>query len=68
MYIETIIKTTVNVDPEKNGSLEITGNISKVMEESIHIAHTQAKLLLNKLDPDNKILEKGELHLHIPEV
>ena len=73
LYIETILKKPVDTKEEgsgkgKNGSIELTGNLKTVMKESVHLAYTVAKSYMTRIDPDNKVLEKGQIHIHAPEV
>jgi Lon-like ATP-dependent protease len=37
------------------------------MKESASIAHSYAKSFLHSIDPDNDFLDKGSIHVHIPE-
>ncbi|XP_053406180.1 LOW QUALITY PROTEIN: lon protease homolog, mitochondrial-like [Mercenaria mercenaria] len=67
LYIETVMKKAVDLENKESGDLEVTGNLGNVMKESIQLAYTYAKSYLNKLDPENKLLEKAHVHLHVPE-
>jgi ATP-dependent Lon protease len=72
LYIETSLKQPVESgDGGKEGSagsLQLTGHLGDVMKESAQIAYTVAKSFLINIEPDNKFLQKGHLHLHVPEV
>lgn len=50
------------------GSLQLTGHLGDVMKESCHISHTVAKALLGEIEPSNKCLINGHVHIHVPEV
>lgn len=71
LFIETVFKKPVDTvrakDEKAVGSLTNTGHLGDVMKESIQLAYTFAKSFLNKLDPTNQALEKGDVHLHVPE-
>lgn len=43
----------------------MTGNLKKVMEESIQIAYTYARKTANKLG--NNYLDSNNVHIHVPE-
>ncbi|XP_037082608.1 lon protease homolog, mitochondrial-like [Pollicipes pollicipes] len=62
LYIESS-----SVGESKRGSIEATGRLGEVMKESVQIAHSYAKKLLQELEPDNDFLERTRVHLHIPE-
>lgn len=53
---------------DKDGSLEVTGQLGDVMKESARIAYTFARAFLMERDPDNDFLVTSHLHLHVPEV
>ncbi|VDM62339.1 unnamed protein product [Angiostrongylus costaricensis] len=67
LYIEAVLKRPVDFTSDKDGSLEITGNLGDVMKESVRAALTVAKGILLKDEPDNEFLEKAHIHLHVPE-
>lgn len=50
------------------GSLTLTGKLGDVMKESCKIAHTYAKAYLQRIDPNNRALRLGHIHVHVPEV
>jgi Lon-like ATP-dependent protease len=72
LYIETSLKQPLESgDGAKEGSagsLQLTGHLGDVMKESAQIAYTVAKSFLASFEPDNKLLQKAHLHLHVPEV
>lgn len=68
LYIETVLKKSVDLESKDPGNLEVTGNLGNVMKESIQLAYTFAKSYLHRVDPKNMALEKGHIHLHVPEV
>lgn len=53
---------------DKDGSLEVTGQLGDVMKESARIAYTFARAFLMEQDPDNDFLVTSHIHLHVPEV
>lgn len=63
---EIISRTT------KNGGISVTGNLGKVMKESVEIALSYIRASLNDLAPevfasDPKILDEALVHVHVPE-
>jgi len=52
----------------KTGSLTLTGKLGDVMKESCTIASTYAKSFLQQIDPNNRSLRIGHIHVHVPEV
>ncbi|CAO2641083.1 Lon protease homolog, mitochondrial, partial [Lemmus lemmus] len=52
---------------DKDGSLEVTGQLGDVMKESARIAYTFARAFLMEHDPDNDFLVTSHIHLHVPE-
>lgn len=76
LFIETAIlrqmpsgalATHDSKNDEKDGSLKLTGQLGDVMKESASIAYSFAKSFLLEVEPDNSMLQKGHIHLHIPE-
>lgn len=69
LYIETVMKKPF--EPSRAASevatLEITGNLGTVMKESANLAFTFAKAFMARNFPDNQVLQKASLHLHVPE-
>lgn len=53
---------------DKDGSLEVTGQLGDVMKESARIAYTFARAFLMEQDPENDFLVTSHIHLHVPEV
>lgn len=53
---------------DKDGSLEVTGQLGDVMKESARIAYTYARAFLMEQDPENDFLVTSHIHLHVPEV
>lgn len=68
LYIETALKKRSEGEKEGMGSLEITGNLGDVMKESAHIASTFARSFLMQHHQGNDVLQKSQIHLHVPEV
>jgi len=62
LYIESAV-----VSEAKKAGLEVTGSLGDVMKESVRIAHSFARQLLQELEPGSEFLEKNQLHLHVPE-
>jgi len=60
------IETVVNLNSEKKGKLELTGQLGDVMKESCKIAYTFAKVYLEKHSPGNTFFDTSSIHLHIP--
>ncbi|KAJ3423482.1 lon protease [Anaeramoeba flamelloides] len=58
-----IIKNASNM----YGSLKITGQLGKVMQESSQIAYSFAKTFLRKIEPSNDFLKVQHIHTHCPE-
>lgn len=52
---------------DKDGSLEVTGQLGDVMKESARIAYTYARAFLMEQDPENDFLVTSHIHLHVPE-
>ncbi|XP_054418200.1 lon protease homolog, mitochondrial [Pteronotus mesoamericanus] len=52
---------------DKDGSLEVTGQLGEVMKESARIAYTFARAFLMQHDPTNEYLVTSHIHLHVPE-
>jgi len=50
-----------------NGKLILTGNLGDVMKESATTAHSFIKAHATDLQIDTDIMEKSDIHLHIPE-
>ncbi|KAJ1374700.1 Lon protease mitochondrial [Parelaphostrongylus tenuis] len=67
LYIEAVLKRPVDFASDKDGSIEITGNLGDVMKESVRAALTVAKGIISRDEPDNRFLDKAHIHLHVPE-
>lgn len=77
LYIETTmhrkLDTSTSSGPEDAakppvvGSFQLTGHLGDVMKESANIAYTYAKAFLLGREPENEFLQRGHLHLHVPE-
>ncbi|XP_053955007.1 lon protease homolog, mitochondrial isoform X1 [Anastrepha ludens] len=69
LYIETAARKTgkLTKDDDVSGSIHLTGNLGTVMKESAQIALTVARNYLRDIKADNTFLEKGHIHLHVPE-
>ncbi|EPY86316.1 lon protease, mitochondrial precursor-like protein [Camelus ferus] len=52
---------------DKDGNLEVTGQLGEVMKESARIAYTFARAFLMQRDPTNEFLVTSHIHLHVPE-
>lgn len=62
-------KTTGSAtDKGEKGVLQLTGNLGQVIKESAELAYTYAKNYMAEHYPENKALETGQIHLHLPEV
>ena len=69
LFIETTLSKPLDLAPDskEQGSLTITGHLGAVMKESVQIAYTYAKSFLVKHEPANLFLQRGNLHVHVPE-
>ncbi|XP_011176652.1 lon protease homolog, mitochondrial isoform X2 [Zeugodacus cucurbitae] len=69
LYIETASRRAGKLlkDDDGSGSIHLTGNLGNVMKESAQIALTVARNYLRAKNDDNTFLEKGHIHLHVPE-
>lgn len=59
--------TTDASKPEPEGVIKVTGQLGDVMKESAAIAHSYAKAFLHSIEFNNDFLDKGSIHIHIPE-
>lgn len=66
MYVEAILSRALKPDGG-SPSLNVTGNLRKVMEESGSIAYTFAKGYMVNNFPDNHFFDKAKIHVHVPE-
>lgn len=69
LFVETSPRRPQEKDShgDKDGSLEVTGQLGDVMKESARIAYTFARAFLMQHDPSNQYLVASHLHLHVPE-
>ncbi|ELW62858.1 Lon protease like protein, mitochondrial [Tupaia chinensis] len=69
MFVETSLRRPRDKDPkgDKDGSLEVTGQLGDVMKESARIAYTFARAFLMQHEPSNEFLVSSHIHLHVPE-
>lgn len=49
------------------GSMQVTGQLGSVMNESSAVSLTYARLFLRELDPSNSYLDDARIHLNVPE-
>lgn len=70
MFIETSLRRppSKGSKEDRDGSLEVTGQLGDVMKESARIAYTFARAFLMQQDPTNEYLVTSHIHLHVPEV
>uniref|UniRef100_A0A8C9M4A5 Lon peptidase 1, mitochondrial n=1 Tax=Panthera tigris altaica TaxID=74533 RepID=A0A8C9M4A5_PANTA len=70
LFVETSPRRPRDKDGkgDKDGSLEVTGQLGDVMKESARIAYTFARAFLMQHDPANDYLVTSHIHLHVPEV
>ena len=66
LYVETILRRPMDAE-SKEGSIELTGHLGDVMKESCRISYTVAKNFLMQFKPDSSFLDKGHIHIHVPE-
>lgn len=69
LFVETCLRRPRDKDGkgDKDGSLEVTGQLGDVMKESARIAYTFARAFLMQHDPHNDVLVASHIHLHVPE-
>lgn len=69
LYIETASRRASKLmkDDDGSGSIHLTGNLGNVMKESAQIALTVARNYMRVKNEENTFLEKGHIHLHVPE-
>lgn len=70
LYIETVQQKMKKPSKDSNGGngrIEYTGNLGDVMKESVRIAYTVAKVILDTKDENNSFLLDHNVHLHVPE-
>eukprot|EP00747_Dinoflagellata_sp_TGD_P155253 gnl/TRDRNA2_/TRDRNA2_177565_c0_seq1.p1 gnl/TRDRNA2_/TRDRNA2_177565_c0~~gnl/TRDRNA2_/TRDRNA2_177565_c0_seq1.p1 ORF type:complete len:1015 (+),score=186.68 gnl/TRDRNA2_/TRDRNA2_177565_c0_seq1:104-3046(+) len=49
------------------GTLQVTGQLGSVMNESSQISLTYARVFMRELDPSNFFLDEARVHMNIPE-
>lgn len=69
LFIETTLAKPLDLaaDSKEIGSINMTGHLGNVMKESVQIAYTFAKAFLVKQDSKNMFLQRGQIHVHVPE-
>nr|XP_055105968.1 lon protease homolog, mitochondrial-like isoform X3 [Symphalangus syndactylus] len=69
LFVETSLRRPQDKDTkgDKDGSLEVTGQLGEVMKESARIAYTFARAFLMQHAPANDYLVTSHIHLHVPE-
>ncbi|XP_073910502.1 lon protease homolog, mitochondrial [Castor canadensis] len=69
LFVETSLRRPPDRDGkgDKDGTLEMTGQLGDVMKESARIAYTFARAFLMQQDPTNDYLVTSHIHLHVPE-
>jgi len=65
-YVETVKYKKNN--KESPAAIKVTGNVQKVMAESVEIAQCVARhIIYNKIDANNTFFDDYNVHLHCPE-
>jgi len=69
LFIETTLSKPIDLSPDskEQGAISITGSLGNVMKESVQIAYTFSKAYLAQYDKNNNYLQRGQIHLHVPE-
>jgi Lon-like ATP-dependent protease len=70
LYIESSLRQPLKQEKEAKaalGAIELTGQLGDVMKESAQIAYTFSKAFLFEKYPDNELLHRGMIHVHVPE-
>ena len=62
----SILFVESSLSPGK-GKLTLTGNLGKVMKESVSLALEFIKSNHDKFDIDSKVFDKWDVHVHVPE-
>lgn len=67
MFVETSLRRPQpsGSKEDKDGSLEVTGQLGDVMKESARIAYTFARAFLMEQDPENDFLVTSHIHLEV---
>ncbi len=62
-----ILPIEVEIIPEGNGRLELTGSLGEVMKESAKLAITYAKSRASEFGYEMSIFKNADIHIHAPE-
>ena len=65
MYIETALSTALSRSTRP--SIQQTGSLQSVLQESISIAYSFAKVFMTKHFPQNGFFDRAQIHVHLPE-
>ena len=65
MYIETALATALSRSTKPN--IQQTGSLQSVLQESISIAYSFAKVFMTKHFPRNGFFDRAQIHVHLPE-
>ena len=65
MYIETGLSTALSRSTKP--SIQQTGSLQSVLQESISIAYSFAKVFMTKHFPQNGFFDRAHIHVHLPE-
>jgi ATP-dependent Lon protease len=65
MYIETALSTALSRSTKP--SIQQTGSLQSVLQESISIAYSFAKVFMTKRFPRNGFFDRAQIHVHLPE-
>ena len=65
MYIETALATALSRSTRP--SIQQTGSLQSVLQESISIAYSFAKVFMTKHFPRNGFFDRAQIHVHLPE-
>jgi Lon-like ATP-dependent protease len=67
LYIESQKVVASHSELGKGGGLKTTGQMGEVMKESVTIANTVARDMLNRYQSGNSFFDDFNIHMHIPE-
>ncbi|XP_071455183.1 lon protease homolog, mitochondrial isoform X2 [Hetaerina americana] len=73
LYVESVLRKPMPENQPSDdsggisGTLELTGSLGDVMKESVRIALTVARNIVQQKDPTNTVLTQGHIHIHVPE-
>ena len=65
MYIETALSTALSRSVRPG--IQQTGSLQSVLQESISIAYSFAKVFMTKHFPRNGFFDRAQIHVHLPE-